>query len=152
MNNNYLLLKVSVLEHVSGNEACRIGEDFLTIICDSPPAPPLPNVTPTITPSSMQQPDTPLNNAIIVQGLNSAISTSSNDGITLTSYGGTALLYNSRTGASTISSMSLILGSPSGFTEVGRIVFVDAYLNDKFNLQYNSNTYRLTFVSGPTYL
>jgi len=152
MNNNYLLLKVSVLEHVSGNEACRIGEDFLTIICDSPPAPQLPNVTPTITPSSMQQPDAPLNNAIIVQGLNAVISTSSNDGITLTSYGGTALLYNSKTGASTISSMSLRFGSPSGFTEVGRIVFVDAYLNDKFNLQYNSNTYRLTFVSGPTYL
>lgn len=152
MNNNYLLLKVSVLEHVSGNEACRIGEDFLTIICDpAPPAQP-PNVTPTVSPTSMQQPDSNFNDAIIIQGLSSVISTSSNNGITLTSYGGTTLLYSVKTGPSTISSMSLRLGSPSGFTEVGRIVFVDAYLNDKFNLQYNSNTYRLTFISGPTYL
>lgn len=158
MSNNYLLLKVSVLEHVSANEACRIGEDFLTIICDAPPPSPtpqptsFPNTTPTPTPSPTPQPSLSFNNSLLIIGAVSVIGSSSNNGITLTSYGGTNLSYNSKSGLSTISSMSLRQGNPNNFTEIGRVVFIDAYLNDAFSLQYNGGTYRLNFVSGPVYL
>jgi len=54
---DYLLLKVTVLEHASVNEDCRIGEDLLTIICD-PPVSPTPTQTLTVTPTNTVTPTT----------------------------------------------------------------------------------------------
>ena len=47
---DYLLLKITVLEHASVSENCRIGEDILTVICDHPISP-TPTQTPTVTPT-----------------------------------------------------------------------------------------------------
>lgn len=49
---DYLLLKITVLEHGSVNQDCRVGEDILTVICDLPLSPtptPTATLTPTIT-------------------------------------------------------------------------------------------------------
>lgn len=46
---DYLLLKITVLEHAVAGSDCRIGEDILTVICDPPPSQ---TPTPTLTPTS----------------------------------------------------------------------------------------------------
>lgn len=58
---DYLLLKITVLEHASVTENCRLGEDILTVICDPPPSP-TPTSTPTVTPTNTSTPtNTPTN-------------------------------------------------------------------------------------------
>ena len=47
---DYLLLKISVLEHSTATEDCRFSEDILTVICDPVPTP-TPTTTPTVTPT-----------------------------------------------------------------------------------------------------
>lgn len=59
MNNNYLLLKITLLEHSTDVSSCRTSEDILSIICDPPPTP-TPTVTPSITPT-ITQTTTPTN-------------------------------------------------------------------------------------------
>jgi hypothetical protein len=62
---DYLLLKISVLEHSTATEGCRLSEDILTVICDPVPSPtptatttttPTLTVTPTNTPTSTSTP------------------------------------------------------------------------------------------------
>ena len=53
---DYLLLKITVLEHAVAGSDCRIGEDVLTVICDpapsqTPTATTTPTNTPTVTPT-----------------------------------------------------------------------------------------------------
>lgn len=47
---DYLLLKISVLEHSTATEGCRLSEDILTVICDPIPSP-TPTATATTTPT-----------------------------------------------------------------------------------------------------
>lgn len=57
--NDYLLLKITLLEHATDNSACRTVEDVLTIICDPAPSPTptnTPTNTPTITPTITNTP------------------------------------------------------------------------------------------------
>lgn len=50
---DYLLLKITVLEHGSVYQNCRIGEDIITIICDIPVSPtPTQTQTMTLTPTN----------------------------------------------------------------------------------------------------
>lgn len=57
----YLLLKISVLEHATATEDCRLSEDILTVICDPAPSP-TPTATVTITPTLTATPtNTPTN-------------------------------------------------------------------------------------------
>lgn len=54
---DYLLLKITVLEHAVAGSDCRVGEDILTVICDpapsqTPTATATPTNTPTGTPTS----------------------------------------------------------------------------------------------------
>jgi len=48
--NNNLLFKITILEQVSSNEACKTAEDIISIVC-LPIATPTPTPTNTITPS-----------------------------------------------------------------------------------------------------
>lgn len=58
---SYLLLKISVLEHSTETEDCRLSEDILTVICDPVPSP-TPTTTNTQTPTLTQTPtNTPTN-------------------------------------------------------------------------------------------
>lgn len=52
---DYLLLKITVLEHASVSENCRLGEDIITIICDPAPTP-TPTSTITQTPTNTSTP------------------------------------------------------------------------------------------------
>lgn len=52
---SYLLLKISVLEHATETEACRLSEDILTVICDPVPSP-TPTTTNTQTPTLTRTP------------------------------------------------------------------------------------------------
>lgn len=57
----YLLLKISVLEHSTATEDCRLSEDILTVICDPVPSP-TPTATTTTTPTLTVTPtNTPTN-------------------------------------------------------------------------------------------
>ena len=57
----YLLLKISVLEHSTATEGCRLSEDILTVICDPVPSP-TPTATTTTTPTLTVTPtNTPTN-------------------------------------------------------------------------------------------
>lgn len=57
----YLLLKISVLEHSTATEGCRLSEDILTVICDPVPSP-TPTATTTATPTLTATPtNTPTN-------------------------------------------------------------------------------------------
>jgi hypothetical protein len=58
---DYLLLKITVLEHASANAECRIGEDVLTVICD-PPISPTPTQTTTVTPTNTITPTNTVTN------------------------------------------------------------------------------------------
>ena len=58
---DYLLLKISVLEHSTATEGCRLSEDILTVICDPVPSP-TPTATTTTTPTLTATPtNTPTN-------------------------------------------------------------------------------------------
>lgn len=151
-NPNYLLFKVSVLEHVASNEACRIGEDILTVICEPPPASPLPAVTPTPTPTPNNNPDITFNNGMLIPGANNSIGSISGNGITLTGIGGSVLSYNTQTGSFTMSTLSLRNGNPSSFTELAKLVFIDAYMGSAFKITINGTTYLRTFTNGIIYL
>lgn len=48
---DYLLLKITALEHASANDNCRVAEDILSVICDPPPSP-TPTSTVTVTPTN----------------------------------------------------------------------------------------------------
>ena len=52
---DYLLLKISVLEHSTTTENCRLSEDILTVICDPAPSP-TPTTTNTQTPTTTSTP------------------------------------------------------------------------------------------------
>lgn len=64
---DYLLFKISVLEHAVPGESCRFGEDILTVICDNiiyptPTNSPTKTYTPTPTPTVSETPTmTPTN-------------------------------------------------------------------------------------------
>jgi hypothetical protein len=52
MATNNLLFKITVLEQVTSNEACKTAEDIISIVCDPVPTStptPTPTVTPTVT-------------------------------------------------------------------------------------------------------
>lgn len=152
--NNYLLLKVSVLEQVSSNEACRIADDILTIICEPPPPSPVPAplITPTPTPTTQPAGAITYLNGLSIPGSNSVVSTVSANGITITGLGGSILSYNSKTGAFTMSSMSIRLGSPANSSEIVKLVFIDAYMNDSFRINVNGINYNLSFTNGTVYI
>jgi hypothetical protein len=58
---DYLLLKISILEHSTATENCRLSEDILTVICDPVPSP-TPTATNTPTPTLTATPtNTPTN-------------------------------------------------------------------------------------------
>ena len=58
---DYLLLKISVLEHSTETDDCRLSEDILTVICDIVPSP-TPTATNTQTPTLTTTPtNTPTN-------------------------------------------------------------------------------------------
>lgn len=59
---DYLLLKITVLEHASVSENCRIGEDILTVICD-PALSPTPTTTSTPTPTLTATPTNTVTNS-----------------------------------------------------------------------------------------
>jgi endoglucanase len=62
---DYLLLKISVLEHSTATEDCRFSEDILTVICDPVPTP-TPTTTPTVTPTvTATTTTTPTNTATV---------------------------------------------------------------------------------------
>lgn len=152
--NNYLLLKVSVLEQVSSNEACRIADDILTVICDPPPASPIPQpmITPTPTPTSQPLGSVTYLNGMSIPGSNSSIGTVSANGITLTGLGGTILSYNAKSGVFTMSTLSIRSGTPTSSTELVKLVFVDAYMNDPFRININGINYNASFTNGTIYI
>ena len=139
--NNYLLLKISALEQVSSNEAGRIAQDVITIICN--PAGQAPSSpTPTPTPTSTPLPN--FANSLTIAGLSNSNGSISNTGITFTSSGGSILSFNNQPDSATISTMSLTISS----LEVARIIFLDSYLNQSFKFTYNSIAYYGTFTNG----
>lgn len=149
---NYLLFKVSVLEQVTSNEACRIAEDILTVICDPPLPSSVPSATPTPTPTRASSNNTTFNTTIMIPGSNISVGTLSGNGITLSGLGGTVLSYNTQTGSFTMSTLTFRTGNPSSFTEVAKLVFIDAYMNTPLRLQINNTTYNGTFINGVVYI
>jgi len=161
-NKDYLLLKLSVLEQVSGNEACRISEDILTIICDPAPTPlpsrnpnesptPTPTVTPTITPSASMS--LLYDNTLVLAGINTSISSSSSNGITFVGYGGSALSYNNTNtlSSATNSILYIRLGDENNYTEFGNILFLDSYIGSSFKIYLNNKYYYGIFQNGYVY-
>ena len=139
--NNFLLLKVSALEHVSSNEVCRIAQDVITIICNAPgQVQPDPSPTPTPTPTLLPS----FSTSLVIAGLSSSNSSISGHGITFSSIGGSVLSFNIQPDSATISTLSIKISS----LEVARIVFLDSYLNQSFKFTYNSIIYYGTFTNG----
>lgn len=150
---NYLLFKVSALEHVSSNSACRIAEDILTIICDDPGAVVVASPTPTQTSTPTPTP-TPIgifDTSITIAGTNSSISSYSTNGLTLTSVGGAIIYFNKQPLSSTIGIMSIRKGTIGSSIELARIVFVDTYLNTKFKFVLNDVVYSGLFTNNSLY-
>ena len=148
MSTKYLLFKVSALEQVSSNQACRIAEDIITIICDAPPPTPQPTVSPGLSPTPTPTPTrtpaaitTSFDTSITVAGSSTTYSTISGNGVTLTSSGGTSISYSARTGSATMSTLSIRTGNPSSYIEVARLVFVDEYMNNQFKIRLNGTEY-----------
>lgn len=153
MSNNYLLLKVTVLEHVSSSDACRVAEDILTVICDEsgaviPPSP-TPTVTPTVTPSPT--PVGVFDSSITIAGTNTTVSTYSTEGLTFTSTGGSTIYFDKKGSSATIGIMSVRKGTIQSSREIARIVFVDSYLNSRFRLNVDGINYSGSFVNDNVY-
>lgn len=58
---DYLLLKITILEHATTTEDCRFAEDILSVICNpaisaTPTRTPFPTPTPTLTPTNTVTP------------------------------------------------------------------------------------------------
>jgi hypothetical protein len=159
MSTKYLLFKISALEQVSSNQACRIAEDIITIICDPPPPTPEPTVspglspTPTPTPTRTPQPiSTFFDTSITVAGSSNTYSSVSGNGVTITSSGGTSIAYNAKSGSATMSTLSIRTGNPSSYVEVARLVFIDEYMNNQFRIRLNGTEYLRLFSNGIIYL
>jgi hypothetical protein len=159
MSTKYLLFKVSALEQVSSNQACRIAEDIITIICDAPPPTPQPTVSPGLSPTPTPTPTrtpaaitTSFDTSITVAGSSNTYSTISGNGVTLTSSGGTSISYSARTGSATMSTLSIRTGNPSSYIEVARLVFIDEYMNNQFKIRLNGTEYLRSFTNGTIYL
>jgi hypothetical protein len=159
MSTKYLLFKVSALEQVSSNQACRIAEDIITIICDPPPPTPEPTVspglspTPTPTPTLTPQPfSTSFDTSITVAGSSNTYSSISGNGVTITSSGGTSIAYGAKSGSATMSTLSIRMGNPSSYIEAARLVFIDEYMNNQFRLRLNGIEYIRLFSNGIIYL
>lgn len=153
MSNNYLLLKVTVLEHVSASNACRIAEDILTVICDEAGVVIAPSPTPTVTPTVTPTP-TPVgtfDSSITIAGTNTTIATYSTDGLTFTSTGGATIYFDKKDASATMGVMSVRKGNTQNSQEIARIVFVDTYLNSRFRLNVGGVNYSGTFINGNTY-
>jgi hypothetical protein len=149
MSNNYLLLKVSVLEHVSSNEACRIAEDILTVICNPPGQAVLPSPTPTVTASPTPLPS--FASSLTIPGLASNNGSISGSGITFSSSGGSIFSFDPQADSATMSTLSIRSGTINSSTEIARIIFLDGYLNKGFKLRINSRDYYGSFINGTLY-
>jgi len=149
MSNNYLLLKVSVLEHVTANEACRIVEDTLTVICN-PPGQSILRPTPTVTPSSTPLPS--FSSGLTIAGSSSNTGSISGSGITFSSNGGSSISFNVQSDSATMSTLSIRTGTINSSTEIARIIFLDGYLNKPFKIRINSTDYYGSFTNGTLYL
>jgi hypothetical protein len=149
MSNNYLLLKVSVLEHVSSNEACRIAEDILTVICNPAGQAVPPSPTPTVTASPTPLPS--FSSSLTIPGASSNNSSISGNGITFSSSGTSILSFDTQPDSATMSTLSIRTGIIGNSVEIARIIFLDGYLNKGFKLRYNSKDYYGLFTNGTLY-
>ena len=159
MSTKYLLFKVSALEQVSSNQACRIAEDIITIICDPPPPTPGPTVSPglssTPTPTPTRTPaaiTASFDTSITVAGSSNTYSSISGNGVTITASGGTSIAYNAKSGSATMSTLSIRTGSSASYIEVARLVFIDEYMNNQFKIRLNGTEYLRLFSNGIIYL
>lgn len=141
---DYLLLKITVLEHASAADNCRVGEDILTVICDefSTPSPSVtPTQTPTPTPTSIG--NNFINSLTIPPGINYI----SGDGLTFAGSNGDILSYTSQIGSDLPSTMNI---SISG-TIRSSVVFPNGiYFNKpfRFTLSSNNTNYTGNFTAG----
>lgn len=113
---DYLLLKITALEHASANENCRTAEDILTVICDVPSSP---TPTPTSTPTPTPQPS--FNSLIRILIDNSPVS---QNGITFNASAGDTLEYNSISSRQGVGRTTNLF---TGNTQVGQVDFMSDY-------------------------
>jgi hypothetical protein len=151
-DNDHLLLKVSVIEHREpGSSLCRTAEDIVSIVCDPPSAALTPTPTVTITPS----PTPPINydSNIPLTGSATTYSTASQYGITFSSFG-TNIVYFQRNSmvSPTMSTLSIRKGNSTSSVEIGRLVFLDSYMNTPLKMLLEGNIYYLNFITGTYYI
>lgn len=151
MSNNYLLLKVSAVEHVSPSEPCRIVEDILTIICNENTVGQQPSPTPATTPTPTPTPLPTFDTSITIAGTNNTIGTYSSDGLTFTCTGGATLNFNKKAASATIGISSIRKGNIQNSVEIARIVFVDSYLNTQYRISIGGINYSGVFTNDTTY-
>lgn len=140
---DYLLLKITVLEHASVTDNCRVGEDILTVICDDINTP-LVTMTPTVTPTPSA---TPNNNLLNLLTVPSGVNYVSGDGLTFAGNTGDKLAYNSQTGGDLPSTMNI---SISGILKSSIIFPNSIYLGKPFRFTLGSNnaSYSGNFTTG----
>lgn len=149
MSNNYLLLKVSAIEHVSPSDPCRIVEDILTIVCNQSIAQVSP--TPTLTPTPTPTPAPSFDTIISLAGSSSIVTSYSSEGLTFTSVGGSFIRFNKQPISSTIGVSYIRKGTPQSSVEIATIVFGDSYLNTQYKLTINDTVYMGVFTNNTTY-
>lgn len=150
-----LLLKISVLEHASALNKCRLGEDILTVICD-PPASPPPTNTPTVTPTNTATPaitptPTPTKIPSIILNGELTIPLSPNyisgNGLTFVGSAGDKIEYAIQTGSDLPATMNILV---SGVVRSSVLFPLSIYNGKpfKFTLNSNSTSYTGNFISG----
>jgi hypothetical protein len=150
-DNDHLLLKVSVIEHREPGSLCRTAEDIVSIVCDPPSAALTPTPTVTITPS----PTPPINydSNITLTGSVTTYSTASQYGITFSSFGTNIVYFQQNNIVSpTMSTLSIRKGNSTSSVEIGRLVFLDSYMNTPLKMLLEGNIYYLNFITGTYYI
>jgi len=150
-DNDHLLLRVTVIEHKQSGSLCRSADDIVSIMCDPPLAALTPTPTVTVTPS----PTPPINydSNITLTGSITTYNTSSQYGITFSSFGTNAVYFQRNNVVSpTMSTLSIRKGNSTSSVEIGRLVFLDSYMDTPLKLLIEGNIYYLNFITGTYYI
>jgi len=158
---DYLLFKVTLLEHATDTSSCRTSEDILTVICDRGPSPSpttTPTITPTVTPTLSITPTTSItptvtptttrsdifSNSLVISAGSNYIS---GDGITFTSSNtGDKLEYNKlQTSFDLPFIMTIIV---NGTIKSTVILPSSSYMSKTFRITLNGIIYIGNFISG----
>jgi hypothetical protein len=120
-------------------------------MCDPPLAALTPTPTVTVTPS----PTPPINydSNITLTGSITTYNTSSQYGITFSSFGTNAVYFQRNNVVSpTMSTLSIRKGNSTSSVEIGRLVFLDSYMDTPLKLLIEGNIYYLNFITGTYYI